>query len=106
MSAMGIFRQLGAVRESGKMPVAHLLVDSSSEFYSGRCCSPCQFKLETKIPHPKDFATRNQSKFLDRIPFSNLIFKPWYPTYLRIMGVWIWMFALVFGYAFLTPIHQ
>ena len=42
------------------MPVAHLLVDSSSASYSGRCCSLCQFKFETKMPLPKDFVTYNE----------------------------------------------
>jgi hypothetical protein len=42
---------------------------------------------------------RASNKSIRRYPFSNLIFKPWYPTYLRVMGVWAWLFALVFAYA-------
>jgi hypothetical protein len=43
---------------------------------------------------------RNRSnKFVQNYPFAKLIFKPWYPTYLRFMGVWAWMFALFFAYA-------
>jgi hypothetical protein len=36
------------------------------------------------------------SKFL---PFANLVFKSWYPTYLRFMGVFAWVFAMFFTYA-------
>jgi hypothetical protein len=39
------------------------------------------------------------NKFVQNYPFAKLIFKPWYPTYLRFMGVWAWMFALFFAYA-------
>ena len=39
------------------------------------------------------------NKFVQNYPLAKLIFKPWYPTYLRVMGVWAWMFALIFAYA-------
>jgi hypothetical protein len=46
------------------------------------------------------FQKRHQSsnKFVQNYPLAKLIFKPWYPTYLRFMGVWAWMFAFFFAY--------
>ena len=38
-------------------------------------------------------------KFAQNLPFSTLIFRPWYRTYLRLWGAWAWVFALIFGYA-------
>jgi hypothetical protein len=34
------------------------------------------------------------SKLIQAWPFSNLIFKSWYPTYLRIAGAIFWLCAL------------
>jgi hypothetical protein len=51
-------------------------------------------------------ARHNESNFFKHCPFSTFIFKPWYPTYLRLMGAWIWIFALVFGYALWALIRQ
>ncbi len=33
------------------------------------------------------------------LPLANLVFKSWYPTYLRFMGVFAWVLALFFIYA-------
>jgi hypothetical protein len=44
----------------------------------------------------KQYHGSNRS--IRRYTFSNLIFKTWYPTYLRVMGVWAWLLALVFAY--------
>jgi hypothetical protein len=41
----------------------------------------------------------SSNKFAQNYPFAKLIFKPWYPTYLRFMGVRAWMFALFFAYS-------
>lgn len=60
MSAIGIFSRVWGRERIGEMPVAHILVDSSSESYSGRCCSLCQFKFETKMPLTKDFRTSEE----------------------------------------------
>jgi hypothetical protein len=46
----------------------------------------------------------NGSKFLQNYPFAKLISKPWYPTYLRFMGVWAWMLALFFAYALFSTL--
>jgi hypothetical protein len=34
---------------------------------------------------------QRRSKFVQDYPFSNIVLKPWYPTYLRSMGVFIWL---------------
>jgi hypothetical protein len=38
-------------------------------------------------------------KFVQNLPLSKLIFKAWYPTYLRFWGVFAWLFAAFFAYA-------
>jgi hypothetical protein len=38
------------------------------------------------------------NRFVQNWPFSKLIFKPWYPTYLRLMGVITLVFAVLLGY--------
>jgi hypothetical protein len=35
-----------------------------------------------------------KSKFVQAYPFSNMVLKPWYPTYIRCAGVFIWLWAL------------
>jgi hypothetical protein len=39
------------------------------------------------------------NKFVQNWPFSKLIFKAWYLTYLRFMGVFAWMLAVFSAYA-------
>jgi hypothetical protein len=39
------------------------------------------------------------NKFVQNLPFSKHIFKAWYPTYLRFMGVFAWLLAVFFAYA-------
>jgi hypothetical protein len=38
-------------------------------------------------------------KFVQNLPLSNLIFKGWYPAYLRFWGVFAWLFVVFFVYA-------
>jgi len=40
------------------------------------------------------------SKLIRAWPFSNLIFKSWYPTYLRIAGAVLWFCAMGLLYVF------
>ena len=51
-----------------------------------------------------DYARRRylrSSKLIQKWPFSNIVMKPWYPAYLRIIGlsgwavVFIWFYAIV-----------
>jgi hypothetical protein len=48
-------------------------------------------------------AQRNyaRSKLTRAWPFSNMVLKPWYPAYLRFMGLFAWAFAALLIYAIL-----
>jgi hypothetical protein len=35
-----------------------------------------------------------KSKFVQAYPFSNVVQKSWYPTYIRCAGIFIWLWAL------------
>ena len=39
------------------------------------------------------------NKFLQDWPFANMVLEPWYPTYLRFMGGFCWLFVLLVVYA-------
>ena len=43
-------------------------------------------------------------KFIQAYPFSNLVLKPWYPTYIRCAGIFIWLWAL--GLTYLVVFHR
>jgi hypothetical protein len=36
------------------------------------------------------------NKFFQKWPFANMVLEPWYPTYLRFMGLFFVAFALMF----------
>jgi len=36
-----------------------------------------------------------RSRLIQAYPFSNLVFRPWFPTYLRFMGLVVWAFVLL-----------
>jgi len=40
-----------------------------------------------------------KSKFIQAYPFSNVVLKPWYPTYIRCAGIFIWLWAIAITYA-------
>ena len=46
---------------------------------------------------------RRSNRFVQAWPFSNLVLKSWYPTYLRSMGICFWIFdsLLIYGIFFL-----
>lgn len=35
-----------------------------------------------------------KSKFIQSYPFSNIVQKSWYPTYLRCAGIFVWFWVL------------
>jgi hypothetical protein len=39
-----------------------------------------------------------KSKFLRSSPLSGIVLKPWYPTYIRCVGIFIWLWALAIVY--------
>lgn len=38
------------------------------------------------------------SKFLQKWPFANMVMKSWYPGYIRVMGIVVWVYALICFY--------
>jgi hypothetical protein len=65
----------------------------------------CIFKPESmQAWFQKRYNTSN--KFVQNYPFAKMILKPWYPTYLRFMGVWAWMCALFFAYAVFSALAR
>jgi hypothetical protein len=66
------------------------LVVMSLFFYI--CGGLCIFKTNTLV----GWAQRNyaKSKFVQAYPFSGMVMKPWYPTYIRVAGIFIWLWAL------------
>jgi hypothetical protein len=57
----------------------------------------CVFKTSTVV----GWGQKNyeKSKFVQSYPFSNMVLKPWYPTYIRCAGVFIWLWDLAIIYA-------
>ena len=39
-----------------------------------------------------------KSKFVQAYPFSNMVLKSWYPTYIRCAGIFIWLWGLAIIY--------
>jgi hypothetical protein len=37
-----------------------------------------------------------RSRLVRAYPFSGLVLRPWYSTYLRCMGIFIWLFGVAF----------
>jgi hypothetical protein len=48
----------------------------------------------------------HSSKLVQKWPFANLVNKPWYPAYLRIMGLFGFLFALVWLYIALSLLKR
>ncbi len=43
-------------------------------------------------------AHNRSNRLVQNLPFAKMIFKPWYPTYLRFWGAFAWMIALFSAY--------
>ena len=67
-----------------------LLVVLSLGFYA--CGALCIFKTKMLV----GWAQKNysKSKFVQAYPFSGMVMKPWYPTYIRGAGIFIFLWAL------------
>jgi hypothetical protein len=77
----------------------HLMVSATvvGAIFAATIGSFCLLK-PVSVQHWFQRQHNRSNKFVQNLPFSKLIFKPWYPTYLRFMGVFVWMFAVFFGY--------
>jgi hypothetical protein len=54
----------------------------------------CLFKTDVLVTMGrKNYA---KSKFIRGQTFSNIVFKPWYPTFIRGAGIFIWLWAIGF----------
>jgi len=42
-------------------------------------------------------------RLVQAYPFSNIVLKPWYPTYLRSMGVFVWLVDLLLAIVVFVP---
>ena len=54
----------------------------------------CLFRTSTVVGWLR--ANHARSRLVRAYPFSSLVLKPWYPTYLRCMGALIWLFGAAF----------
>jgi hypothetical protein len=56
----------------------------------------CVFKTNMVVA----WGRRNyaKSKFVRAYPFSSMVLRPWYPTYIRCAGVFVWLWALLIIY--------
>jgi hypothetical protein len=59
----------------------------------------CVFRTSMLV----EWGRRNyaKSRIVRAYPFSNMVLKPWYPTYIRCAGVFIWLWAIAIVYAVL-----
>ena len=70
----------------------------------GACGWLCVFRTEMLVAWGrKSYERRNNHPRLVREiirihPMSNIVLKPWYPTYIRWMGIFIWLWALMVLY--------
>ena len=60
------------------------------------CGGLCIFKTKMLV----GWVQRNytKSKAVQAYPFSGMVMKPWYPTYIRGSGIFIWLWALAIDY--------
>ena len=74
------------------------LIVMSIAFYV--CGGLCIFRTRTLV----GWAQKNyaKSKFVQAYPFSSMVMKPWYPTYIRGAGIFIWLWALAVDYLVLS----
>lgn len=46
------------------------------------------------------------SRVVQAWPFSNLVLKPWFPIYLRLMGIYALLIAILVAYGFFGLLQQ
>lgn len=60
------------------------------------CGGLCIFKTNVLVGWAQKNYTK--SKVVQAYPFSGMVMKPWYPTYIRGAGIFIWLWALAIDY--------
>jgi hypothetical protein len=108
MSANAWLQQLGVYSTLGHgAAMEHLMIPATmaAAVFLALVGSFCIFKPE-RMQAWCQRQHNSSNKFFQNYPFAKLIFKPWYPTYLRFMGVWAWMFALFLAYAVFSTLAR
>ena len=62
----------------------------------------CVFRTHAMVEWARKRYHRS-SKFVQGWPFSNIVLKPWYPKYLRSIGIFIWLSDLLVIVAVFFP---
>jgi hypothetical protein len=76
-----------------------ILVVAGDAIALAALCALCLLKPELLVSYGQRRFLK--SKLLQKWPLSNIVFKPWYPTYLRFIGlfgllaVFLWLYAIV-----------
>jgi hypothetical protein len=86
-----------------KTPIVIWLVIMSLVF--GFCGWLCVFKTQTLVWYGRRNYERTMKSggwffrtYLRITPMSHMALKPWYPTFVRCMGIYIWFFAVTILY--------
>lgn len=58
----------------------------------------CVFKTSVVVAMGRRYYGR--SKLARSVPNSGMVFRPWYPTFIRCCGIFIWLWALTFDVLF------
>jgi hypothetical protein len=65
----------------------------------------CLFRTTTVLGWAR--GTYTKSRVVPAYPFSSLVLKPWYPTYLRCKGGFIWLLGTAFVIMLIaTAVHR
>jgi hypothetical protein len=86
-------------REGRKSGVNNHLIPIFLLFASGVWFAVVGCLCVAKPDKMADYARRRyfkMNKFFQKWPFANMVLEPWYPTYLRFMGLFFVAFALMF----------
>jgi hypothetical protein len=86
------------------MPIPMLAIMVIAGASLGCFCSLCILRPE-RIAESARRRYERSSKFAQKFPFSNMVMKSWYPTYLRAMGsfglifIFIWFYLAVINFS-------
>ena len=76
------------------MKVSELITITLLVLFFAFCGWMCLFKTKILVKMGRDNYAK--SRFIQRYTFSGMVQKPWYPTYIRCAGIFIWLWALGF----------
>jgi hypothetical protein len=76
-----------------EIPTLQLLLLVATIVFTAAAGTLCVFWPERVAAYERKKYHRS-NKFIQKWPFFDMVLLPWYPTYLRCMGVFLWLFAL------------